>query len=190
VCVDKENELVRESIIWCDSRAVPYGAKAFDEIGKEKCLPHLLNSPGNFTASKLAWVQEMEPENFRKTHKIMLPGDFLVMKLTGETTTTVSGLSEGILWDFMENRPAGFLLDYFGFDHSLLSSLVPTFGIQGKLTAQAAELTGLMPGTPVTYRAGDPAEQCIFPERFATRRNCRHGRHFRSCIRSDRSDKI
>jgi len=155
VCVDKENELVRESIIWCDSRAVPYGAKAVDEIGKEKCLPHLLNSPGNFTASKLAWVQEMEPENFRKTHKIMLPGDFLVMKLTGETTTTVSGLSEGILWDFMENRPAGFLLDYFGFDHSLLSSLVPTFGIQGKLTAQAAELTGLMPGTPVTYRAGD-----------------------------------
>lgn len=155
VCVDKKQHVLRPAIIWCDSRAVPYGQAAFDTIGSETCLSHLLNSPGNFTAAKLAWVKEHEPEIFSKIDKIMLPGDWLAMKLTGHARTTVSGLSEGILWDFSEEKPARLVLEQFGFDASLLPETVSTFGPQGSLTKEAAAEFGLKEGIPISYRGGD-----------------------------------
>ena len=161
VCVDKDMNVLRPSIIWCDSRAVPYGQKAFDAIGQEQCLSHLLNSPGNFTASKLAWVKENEPELYSKIYKIMLPGDFIAMKLTGEICTTISGLSEGILWDFAEDAPAQILLDHYGIDRSLLPDIKPTFSEQGCVTAAAAQELGLAEGIPVTYRAGDQPNNAL-----------------------------
>lgn len=161
VCVDKDGQVLRPSIIWCDSRAVPYGQKAFDVIGHEQCLSHLLNSPGNFTASKLAWVKENEPQIYEKIHKIMLPGDYIAMKLTGEICTTISGLSEGILWDFSENSPARILMDHYGIDPSLLADIKPTFSQQGCVTAAAAAELGLAEGTPVTYRAGDQPNNAL-----------------------------
>lgn len=161
VCVDKEMNVLRPSIIWCDSRAVPYGQKAFDAIGHESCLSHLLNSPGNFTASKLAWVKENEPELYSKIYKIMLPGDYIAMKLTGEICTTVSGLSEGMMWDFAEAAPAQILLDYYGIDRSLLPEIKPTFSEQGRVSASAAAELGLAEGTPVTYRAGDQPNNAL-----------------------------
>src|SRR5690606_12466050 len=120
VLVDKDQHVLRNSIIWCDSRAVNLGDAAFEKIGEEKCLEHLLNSPGNFTASKLAWVKENEPAVYKKIHKIMLPGDYIAMKMTGESTTTVSALSEGIFWDFKLNRVSEDIMEYFGFDDSML----------------------------------------------------------------------
>ncbi|MFA6174096.1 MAG: FGGY family carbohydrate kinase [Kiritimatiellales bacterium] len=161
VCADKEQNVLRPAIIWCDSRAVPYGNAAFAALGAEKCLSHLMNSPGNFTAAKLAWVKEHQPELYAKIDKIMLPGDWLAMKLTGETRTTVSGLSEGIFWDFKNEKPAGFLLDRFGFDKNLLPETVSTFGIQGHLSAAAAADFGLKTGTPVSYRAGDQPNNAL-----------------------------
>jgi len=161
VCVDRELKPLRPSIIWCDSRAVPYGQKAFETLGSEKCLGHLLNSPGNFTASKLAWVKENEPDIFEKIYKIMLPGDYIAMKLTGEVCTTVSGLSEGMFWDFKNNEVAGFLLDYYGFDKALLPEIVPTFCKQGELSTEAAKELGLAPGTAISYRAGDQPNNAL-----------------------------
>lgn len=161
VCVGKDGEPLRDAIIWCDSRAVPYGEAAFNGIGPEKCLSHLLNSPGNFTAAKLAWVKENEPEVFDRIDKIMLPGDYIALKLTGEACTTVGGLSEGMFWDFKENRPASFLMDWFGFDESILPRIVPTFSEQGSLTASAASELGLEPGIPVSYRAGDQPNNAL-----------------------------
>jgi xylulokinase len=155
VGVDKWMNPVRSSIIWCDSRAVGIGNKAFKEIGKEKCLSRLLNSPGNFTASKFAWVKENESELYEKIAKIMLPGDFIALKLSGEATTTMSGLSEGMMWDFHAGDIADFLLEYYGFEKDKLSTLVPAFGLQAQVSRQAALETGLKEGTPVTYRAGD-----------------------------------
>jgi xylulokinase len=155
VCVDKDQQVLRPSIIWCDSRAVSIGNKAFAQLGQEYCLEHLLNSPGNFTASKLRWVQENEPALYERIDKIMLPGDFIAMRLTGEACTTVSGLSEGIFWDFAAGSISQPLLDFYKIDRSLLSTVVPTFGVQGRLTDAAAKLLGLAPGIPVTYRAGD-----------------------------------
>ena len=161
VCVDKDQNVLRPSIIWCDSRAVPYGQKAFDSLGHENCLSHLLNSPGNFTASKLAWVKENEPELYEKIYKIMLPGDYIAMKLSGEICTTVSGLSEGMLWDFAENAPAKMLMDYYGFDMSLLPEIRPTFSEQGRVSAAAAAELGLAEGTPITYRGGDQPNNAL-----------------------------
>lgn len=161
VCVDKEKKVLRPAIIWCDSRAVPYGNKAFDALGEERCLGHLLNSPGNFTASKLAWVKENEPDIFAHIDKIMLPGDYIAMRLTGETCTTVSGLSEGMFWDFRNNKVADFLMDYYGFDNSLIPPIVPTFSEQGRTTVSVAEELGLAPGIPVTYRGGDQPNNAL-----------------------------
>lgn len=161
VCVDKDQNVLRPAIIWCDSRAVPYGRKAFEAIGEEKCLSHLLNSPGNFTASKLAWIKENEPEIYSKIYKIMLPGDYIAMRLTGEICTTVSGLSEGMFWDFKNNSLAGFLMDYYGFDRSLIADIKPTFAEQGRVTAMAAAELGLKAGIPVTYRAGDQPNNAL-----------------------------
>ncbi len=161
VCVDKQQHVLRPAIIWCDSRAVPYGQKAFETLGEEKCLSHLLNSPGNFTASKLAWIKENEPAIYERIDKIMLPGDYIAMKLSGEICTTVSGLSEGIFWDFKENRVADFLMRYYGFEESLLADIRPTFFEQGRVHAAAAAELGLKEGTPVTYRAGDQPNNAL-----------------------------
>ena len=161
VMVDKDRNLLRPSIIWCDSRAVPYGEKAFKAIGEEKALSHLLNSPGNFTASKLAWVKENEPELYERIDKIMLPGDYIAMKLTNKIGITVEGLSEGIFWDFKENRISQDVLSYFGFEREMLPPLTPVFGIQGKVTAAAARELGLQAGTPVSYRAGDQPNNAV-----------------------------
>lgn len=161
VCVDKNQNVLRPSIIWCDSRAVPYGEKAFENIGPKECLAHLLNSPGNFTASKLAWVKENEPQLFEKIYKIMLPGDYIAMKLSGTINTTISGLSEGMLWDFKNKKVAKFLLDYFGFDESLIADIVPTFSIQSEVSEAAANELGLKAGTPISYRAGDQPNNAL-----------------------------
>lgn len=155
VLVDKNKEVLRPSIIWCDSRAGEIGRNAFNEIGPTECLNHILNSPGNFTVSKLKWVKDHEPDVYDKVHKFMLPGDFIAMKLTGNLNTTISGLSEAMLWDFKEDNLAHFLLQYYGIDHSLVPEIVPTFSNQGNLTLSASEKLGLSTNTIVTYRAGD-----------------------------------
>lgn len=155
VVVDREINALRKSIIWCDSRAIPYGEKAFEKLGKTYCQGHLLNSPGNFTASKLAWVIENEPELYQKVHKLMLPGDFLVAKLTDDIQTTITGLSEGIFWDFKNDQPSQALFDYYQMDQSLVPEVVDNFTVQATVSSAGAQATGLKEGTPITYRAGD-----------------------------------
>ncbi len=162
VCVDKEGNALRPSIIWCDGRAVPYGNAAFEAIGGEKCLSHLLNSPGNFTAAKLAWVKENEPELYAKIDKIMLPGDYIAMRLSGGTkNTTVSGLSEGMFWDFKENAVSKDVMGYFGFDESVIADIVPTFAVQSTVCAAVAAELGLKEGTPISYRGGDQPNNAL-----------------------------
>ncbi len=155
VIVDRNQKVLRPAIIWCDSRAVEIGEKAAVTLGDDYVLGNLLNSPGNFTASKLKWVQENEPEVYRRTYKAMLPGDYIAMRLTGEVTTTASGLSEGIMWDFKAQKASERLLNHLGIDASLIADTVPTFGTQGKLNKVAAGKLGLAEGTPICYRAGD-----------------------------------
>lgn len=161
VAIDKEGRVLRDAIIWCDSRGVPYGEKAAAELGDDECLKRILNLPGNFTATKLAWVKENEPELFDRIHKVMLPADYIAYRLTGRITTNPEGLSEYMLWDFSTNTPARFLMDHFGFPEDIFPEVTTSFGIQGRLTAEAASLLGLAEGTPITYRAGDQPNNAL-----------------------------
>ena len=161
VLVDKDQHVLRNSIIWCDSRAVEIGEEAFHDIGEEKCLSHLLNSPGNFTASKLAWVKKNEPATYEKINKIMLPGDFIAMKFTGECTTTSSALSEGIFWDFKENNISEDVLNYFGFDKNIFPAIQPLFSSHGNLKQTVADRLSLTKGIPVSYKAGDQLNNAL-----------------------------
>lgn len=161
VIVDQSQRVLRPAIIWCDSRAVGIGEKAFRDIGAEKCLRQFLNSPGNFTAAKLAWVKQNEPDIYQKISKAMLPGDYIAMRMSGEIQTTPSGLSEGILWDFQQRGLAHTLLDYFGISADLIAETKPTFSVQSELTRSAARELGLAPGTPIAYRAGDQPNNAL-----------------------------
>jgi xylulokinase len=161
VVVNKEQAALRDSIIWCDSRAVPFGEKAFEAIGEQKSLSHLLNSPGNFTAAKLAWVKQNEPQVYESIDKIMLPGDFIAMKLTGEITTSASALSEGIFWDFQENQLSEDVMNYFNFRASFIPHINPVFAEHGKVSKSVAQLLGLKEGIPVTYKAGDQPNNAL-----------------------------
>ncbi len=161
VMVDKDQKVLRPSIIWCDSRATEIGAKAFEEIGGEKCLQTLLNSPGNFTASKLKWVKDNEPDIFAKCDKIMLPGDYMAMRLTDSVTTTASGLSEGILWDFKENKVSENVLSNYGLDMALIPEIVETFSSQGKINKTMAAELGISAEAVVSYRGGDQPNNAL-----------------------------
>ncbi len=161
VIVDERLDVLRPAIIWCDSRAVDIGEEAAERIGRDVCLKRLLNFPGNFTASKLAWVKRNEPEVFAKIYKMMLPGEYIAMRLTGDVVTTPSGLSEGILWDYTENDVAGIILDAYGIDGKLLPDIKPIFGMQGEVTKPVADELGLKAGTPVAYRAGDQPNNAL-----------------------------
>jgi xylulokinase len=161
VIIDKDQKVLRPSIIWCDSRAVEIGNSAFEGLGEDQCMSNLLNSPGNFTLSKLKWVKDNEPEIFERVDKLLLPGDFIALKLTGEATTTIPGLSEGIMWDFKQNKPADWLFDYMGISTSLIPTLVPTFSNQGAVSKRASDQIGLPEGIPVLYRAGDQPNNAL-----------------------------
>ena len=161
VIIDKKHEVLRPAIIWCDSRAVEIGRKALKSIGERKCLARLLNSPGNFTASKLKWVKDNEPKIFSKIYKMMLPGDYIAMKMTGEIRTTPSGLSEGIMWDFKKQQLADLVLEHYRIPQELVADVVQTFSVQGYLTQESADLLGLKAGTVVSYRAGDQPNNAL-----------------------------
>ncbi|HPR30530.1 MAG TPA: FGGY family carbohydrate kinase [Prolixibacteraceae bacterium] len=161
VVVDKNNRVLRPSIIWCDSRAAAIGDAAFESLGAERCLASLLNSPGNFTASKLKWVKDNEPDLYAQIDRIMLPGDYIALRMTGESTTTISGLSEGMFWDFRNNALSSMVMDHYGFPASMIPRIVPTFSEQGKLGAAVAKELGLAPGIKVTYRGGDQPNNAL-----------------------------
>ncbi len=161
ILVNKNKKVLRPSIIWCDSRAVEIGNQAFEGVGQDKCISNLLNSPGNFTLSKLKWVKENEPKLFEQVDKFLLPGDFIALKMTGECTTTISGLSEGIMWDFKQNKPADWLFDYMGISQDFIPRIVPAFSNQGILTKISSDEIGLPSGIPLLYRAGDQPNNAL-----------------------------
>ena len=161
VLLDDNGNLIRDSIIWCDDRAVSVGKKAFIELGKEKCIDQLLNSPANFTASKLKWVKNNEKELYNRVYKFMLPGDYIAYRFSGKMTTTNMGLSEAIFWDFKKNKIADFLLKHYEIDNSLIPEIVSNFGFQCKLNKKGSSECGLVENIPIYYRAGDQPNNAL-----------------------------
>jgi xylulokinase len=161
VLVDTQGKPLRPAIIWCDSRAVPYGEQACAKLGAEVCLRAFGNSPGNFTASKLAWVRDNEPEIMRQAAHFMLPGDYIALKLTGKVGTTRSGLSEGVLWNFSTNALATEVLSVLGLPPELIPPIGDNVGAFEEVRSDVAKELGLPAGIPVTYRAGDQPNNAL-----------------------------
>jgi xylulokinase len=161
VLVDRALQVLRPAILWCDSRAAEIGHQAFQELGVAKCMRRLLNSPGNFTASRLKWVKDMEPEVFARVYKAMLPGDYVALQMTGEPVTTPTGLSEGILWDYAEDGLALMVLSHYGIPVSYIPPSVAVFSIQGLLQPDAAADLGIPAGIPLAYRSGDQPNNAL-----------------------------
>src|SRR6056300_520970 len=161
VLIDKQGDLLRKSIIWCDSRAVEVGKNTYKKIGEKYCNEYLLNSPANFTVSKLAWVKENEPELYEKTYKFMLPGDYIAYRFSNKINTTVSGLSEGVFWDFKNDETSQVLLEHHGINKNLIPDIVETFSIQSHVSKKGAQESGLSEGTPILYRAGDQPNNAL-----------------------------
>lgn len=161
VILDKKGEVLRPSIIWCDSRAVTVGERANQALGVQFCLEHYLNSPGNFTAAKLAWVKENEPAIYAEVAHMMLPGDYIAYLLTGKITASPSSLSEAVLWDFKEEKPAQKILEYYGFDESVLAPVQPVFSVHGQLEPAVAAILKCRPGIPISYKAGDQVNNAL-----------------------------
>lgn len=146
---------LRPAIIWCDSRAIPLGEKAFQEIGEEKALKKLLNSPGNFTAAKLAWVKNNEPDIYNKIAFIGLPGDWLAARLTGQLNATVSGLSEGIFIDHSTGQISNDVLNAFSIDKNFIKQPGESFRRFGKVLPTWCDEFGFNADAEVCYVAGD-----------------------------------
>ena len=161
VLIDKEGNPLRNAIIWCDSRAVEIGENTYEQIGEKYCNEHLLNSPANFTASKLVWVKENEPELYEKTYKFMLPGDYIAYRFSDKINTTVSGLSEGVFWDFKNDETSQVLLEHHGINKNLIPDVVETFSKQSQVSKKGAQESGLLEGTPILYRAGDQPNNAL-----------------------------
>lgn len=161
VLIDKDGNPLRNAIIWCDSRAVEIGKNTYEQIGEKYCNEHLLNSPANFTASKLAWVKENEPELYEKTYKFMLPGDYIAYRLSNKINTTISGLSEGVFWDFKNDETSQILLEHQGINKNVIPDVVETFSKQSQVSRKGAEECGLLEGTPILYRAGDQPNNAL-----------------------------
>ncbi len=154
VLVDDGHRPTRDAIIWCDSRAASIGDRAADALG-DYWMGNLLNSPGNFTASKLRWVIENEPDTIARSRWAMLPGDYIALRLTGRPLTSNSGLSEMALWDFAAGDRSHRLLEQFEIPDGMIPEAVPTCGPQGRLRPDMAAALGLPESVEVTFRAGD-----------------------------------
>ncbi len=154
VLVDQQGNLLRDAIIWCDSRAVPYGSLLADHIGTKQCLDSMLNLPGNFTASKLAWIREHEPDIYKKIACVMLPGDYICYRLTGELSTTAGNLSEGCFWDFKGHRLSPKILEALGLSIDHFPAILQCMDNHG-VTRGQIDINGLPDEIPVCYKAGD-----------------------------------
>src|SRR5690606_9572264 len=145
----------------CDSRAVQIGNEAFSQLQEQSFLATHLNSPGNFTASKLAWVKQHESAVYEQIHKFMLPGDYLSMCFTGEINSNVSSISEGVLWNFEKNQLSDLLLNHYGIDESLVPHLLPIFSTYGKIRPSVADELGFSSDVVVSFKAGDQPNNAL-----------------------------
>lgn len=157
VLTDDEGKVLRSSVIWCDSRAVSTGRELEEKLDANAFLGSHYNVPGNFTFSKLRWVQKHQPDIFEQSEKFMLPGDYIAFRMTGEIRTSYTGLSEAILWNFKEGKANEDLLRQWDMDPRLIPGHAPSFATQGYVHATAREELGLDSGgkIPVSYRSGD-----------------------------------
>ncbi len=162
VLVDENNQVIRNSIIWCDQRTEKECEYITEKIGRER----LISITGNpamtgFTLSKLLWVRNNEPENYKKIKKILLPKDYIRFRLTNVFATEVSDASGMQMLDINSRDWSTELLNELEIDKNILAPVYESVVVSGYVTKETAEITGLAEGTAVVGGAGDQAAGAI-----------------------------
>ncbi len=162
VLLDGNNNVLRKSIIWCDQRSSAECEQITSLIGKERLIEITANPAlTGFTASKVMWVKNNEPDIYEKVRKILLPKDYIRYKLTGEFATEVSDASGMQFMDIANRKWSDEVLTKLGIDKSYLADLYESQEISGRINSGSAKLTGLKEDTPVVGGAGDQAAGAI-----------------------------
>jgi xylulokinase len=162
VALDKEYKVLRPAILWCDQRTGKQCQYITEKIGAERLID-LVSNPAltGFTAGKLIWVRENEPEIYEKIYKILLPKDYIRFRLTGEFATEVSDASGTLFLDVKKRKWSDELLDELDIDKDILPECFESSVVSGKVNTKASKETGLMEGTPVVGGGGDQAAQAV-----------------------------
>ncbi len=162
VTLDETDAVVRPALIWCDQRSQPQVDFINQRIGRSNVLAFIANPVlTGFTLPKLLWVRDNEPKNFEKVRKVLLPKDYIRFQLTGEYATEVSDASGTALFDVVLRRWSKRMLEALGLDAAILPKVYESTDVTGQITARAAELTGLVEGTPVAGGGGDQAASAV-----------------------------
>jgi xylulokinase len=162
VILDSAHQVIRPSLIWCDQRSQTQVDGINSTLGREKVLQCTANPVlTGFTLPKLLWVRDNEPENFARVRKMLLPKDYVRFRLTGEFATEVSDASGTAVFDVVRRRWSFDMMDALGLDRSILPQCRESSEVTGKITAAAAQLTGLSAGTPVVGGGGDQASSAV-----------------------------
>lgn len=162
VMLDQDGKVLRRSIIWCDQRTGQECEEITRRVGKERLLAITANPAlTGFTASKILWVRNHEPEIYEKCRHILLPKDYVRYMLTGEFATEVSDASGMQLLDIQNRCWSGEVCEKLEIDLAYLPKVYESPEITGAITPAAAQLTGLAPGTPVVGGAGDNAAAAV-----------------------------
>ncbi len=162
VILDRANDVIRPSLIWCDQRSQPQVDFINAKVGKEKVLEYTANPVlTGFTLPKFLWVRDHEPQNFERVRKMLLPKDYLRFCLTGEFASEVSDASGTAVFDVLGRRWSFEMMDALGLDRDILPAVAESSVVTAKISARAAELTGLAEGTPVVGGGGDQAASAV-----------------------------
>ncbi|MFL6335582.1 MAG: xylulokinase [Pyrinomonadaceae bacterium] len=162
VLLDERDEPLRPSIIWCDVRTHEQCRALTEQVGAERLI-QLVSNPAleGFTLPKMLWVREREPEVWGRVRSVLLPKDYVRLRLTGEKATDVADASGTLLFDVTHRKWSDEMLELAGLDRSLLPRAFESSEITGRVSAEGAKATGLLEGTPVVAGAGDQAAGAV-----------------------------
>lgn len=162
VFLDDSDKVIRPALLWCDQRTEKQCREITEKIGAEKLIT-LVSNPAvtGFTLPKILWLRENEPQNFKKVKSILLPKDYIRLKLSGDKASDVADSSGTLLFDVPNRKWSDEMLSAFEIDEKLLPKVYESIEVTGKISKTAADVTGLKVGTLLVAGAGDNAAGAI-----------------------------
>jgi xylulokinase len=162
VLLDERDEVIRPALIWCDQRTQAQCDELRNIFGERRLIELTCNPPlTNFTLTKMLWVREHEPQNWVRVRKVMLPKDYVRLRLTGESAIDVADASGTLMLNVAKRQWAGEVLEKTGIDGRVLPKLCESPEICGRICDAGARESGLAAGTPVVAGAGDQAAGAV-----------------------------
>ena len=162
VLLDEKDQVLRPALLWCDQRTADEVAEITETIGATRLI-ELVSNPAvtGFTLPKLLWVRTHEPQTWERVRSVLLPKDYIRLRLTGDKASDVADSSGTLLFDVRARKWSTEMLERFEIDESFRPSVYESTDVTGVISKAGAEATGLKEGTPVIAGAGDNAAGAI-----------------------------